>query len=150
MRLEDQVASLELCKRLKELGVKQEDSLFAWIKCNKKDEVHWTKTPVVWPDQEYFISTNLKEWSWAEWQCAAFTVAELGEILPGHVGMDWFLRFWKSDFSGPASFSINYKDPKTEGNPEIGWMMETIIEKKEADARAKMLIHLIEKGIVRP
>lgn len=135
MKLEDQVCSLELAKKLKELGVKQESALV------------WSLDVV---DGFCLVLREIQEPDIGPNDCAAFTVAELGGMLPGHIGMDWFLQFWKSDFSGPASFSINYKDPKTEGKPEIGWMLETIIEKKEADARAEMLIHLIEKGVIKP
>lgn len=142
MKLEDQVCSLELAKRLKELGVRRE-SAFYWIGhyINTTDCVEKPETARL---QLGDYGTEYM------WKYPAFTVAELGEMLPGHFGMDWFLQFWKTDLSGPAIYSINYKDPKTEGESEIGWMRQTIIEPKEADARAKMLIHLIEKGIVKP
>lgn len=140
MKLEDQVCSLELAKRLKELGVKQE-SAFCWA--------HPWEPYTYTEDKSRYILTEPRKLNIRE-GIVAFTAAELGEMLPGHIGMNWFLQFWKSDFSGPASFSINYKDPKTEGNPETGWMRETIIEKTEANARARMLIHLLENKIITP
>lgn len=66
MDLEKQVASLELSKKLKTLGVKQE-SLFYW----RRDEDTWMlyRKPIgSWP-QEYV---------------SAFTVAELGQAMINH------------------------------------------------------------------
>lgn len=134
MKLEDQVCSLELAKRLKELGVKQE-SLFKWIHDGNGFRVH---------------SLMLEPYP-ANWIVAdAFTVAELGEILPGFIhGFLYGLKCWKTDFQ-ECSYSINYKHTNTEVDPENGWLIATIVEKTEANSRAKMLIHLIEKGIVKP
>lgn len=66
--LEKQVCSLELSKRLKELGVPQ-DSLHAWSKKYHTRDV-WT----------IIGGTAVEEWVGEE-RAAAFTVAELGEIL---------------------------------------------------------------------
>lgn len=63
MKLEDQVVSLELAKRLKELEVMQE-SLFFW--CD-----NWVHSQ----DSVYHSPTSSETFS-------AFTVAELGEMLP--------------------------------------------------------------------
>jgi hypothetical protein len=59
--LEKQVTSLELSKKLRDLGVKQE-SLFYW-----------------WPSKSVFVQTRKPEGTVA-W-CSAFTVAELGEMF---------------------------------------------------------------------
>lgn len=72
MKLEQQVTSLELSKRLKELGVKQE-SQFAWDNRARFDggfDLHNLGARAV-----AFLSAHNKG-------CAAFTVAELGELLP--------------------------------------------------------------------
>jgi hypothetical protein len=67
MKLEQQVVSLELAKKLKELGVKQE-SLFYWNR--HKSEISWGLS-----------QTNCSKIS--HWETiSAFTVAELGELLP--------------------------------------------------------------------
>lgn len=149
MKLEERVVGHDLSHRLKELGVEQTLKHGDFAYCDCCDNLHAIRedNDTSWLlGDDYQHDVTDKEIVWTK----AHTVAELGEMLPGHFGMDWFLRFWKTDLSGPAIYSINYKDPKTEGEPEIGWMWQTIIEPKEADARAKMLIHLIEKGLVKP
>ncbi|MEK6880067.1 MAG: hypothetical protein AABY22_10685 [Nanoarchaeota archaeon] len=65
MKIENQVSSLQPSKRLKELGVKQ-DSLFYWHNID------------TYPSIMYGDST---EWAGDE-LISAFTVAELGEMLP--------------------------------------------------------------------
>lgn len=69
--LEKQCVSLDLAKRLKELGVKQE-SYIKWIPSAEKN-------PVPTSGYEY------EEGGYSdEEQFAAFTVAELSELLPPH------------------------------------------------------------------
>ena len=70
MKIEDQVCSLELSKKLKELGVKQ-DSIFYWINGVITDiNVSPEQTRNLWyPAHSYTLYS-------------AFTVAELGEMLP--------------------------------------------------------------------
>ena len=69
MKLENQVVSLELAKKLKELGVPQE-SWFLW-----------------WHDDacHHFVGTD---WKSHRVVAAAFTVAELGEMLPKDISSD--------------------------------------------------------------
>lgn len=71
MKLEDQVCSLELAKQLKELGIRQE-SVFHWVKTDhlKKDY------SVVMIYSENFDPNYIT---------SAFTVAELGALLPNIV-----------------------------------------------------------------
>ena len=102
MKLENQVVSLELAKQLKELGVKQE-SLFYWT--------------------EFFGGTfEIKHQSFASGgqtgNCAAFTVAELGEMLS-----------WQKLYI--FNLPDELKDLVRHGETE-------------ADARAKMLVYLLE------
>lgn len=111
MRLDDQVCSLKLAKKLKELGVEQ-DSLFYW----QKYKHGWTIQPV-WLSQHSKASATT----------SAFTVAELGELLEDHDGrLPHYLPFekkWAHD-----------RYPTHD------------VAETEADARAKMLIYLLEKG----
>ena len=117
MRLENQVCSLELAKRLKELGVKQE-SLHYWAKTLGENEPELDASPFA-----------------TEFGCySAFTVAELGEMLPKgitayctNVSGKWG---WKSFYIVTAAISV----AETFGT--------------EGDARAKMLIYLIENNLI--
>lgn len=140
MKLEDQVASLELSKKLKELGVKQE-SAFRWVWCNGCHLHEGKNDPGLCSSTDFLDSE--KEF------VAAFTVAELGEMLPAtisfpHRGEDrqWELFCGKDDspFCGYFNAQITHH-----GLFEFQEYADT-----EADARAKMLILLIEKGIVKP
>lgn len=115
MQLENQVSSREPSMRLKELGVKQE-SLFYWTKVSRASD-----------EQEFKLTLGNQI---NREMCSAFTVAELGEMLPVDIR--------------------SYKSTNWEGDwvcLEIkGLRME--IEKTEADARAKMIIHLIENKLI--
>lgn len=131
MKLESQVCSLDLAKKLKELGVKQE-SLW-WWHLNAIDE-----------PSEYIVANQFTlDKSGIKAHCSAFTVAELGEMLPGHI----------SDKDSCACLEINRGDNEN-GKPIWGISYSTdddelFIDASEANARAKMLIHLIEKGLVK-
>jgi hypothetical protein len=115
MKIENQVVSLELAKKLKELGVKQE-SIFCW--CDEGDDLCLLEQGDAEILEKEYIS--------------AFTVAELGEILP------------------PFYRSTNV------GKDEIQWFEVThtfdlkpaFYDETEADARAKMLIYLIENNLI--
>lgn len=118
MKLTDQVCSLELAKRLKELGVRQESAFY------------WVFNP--FGDKNYKLSFfGCKVQSDNFDIVSAFTVAELGEMLPRGF---WLVTFFHSLEIQVSDMAIsNVKQAETEAN-----------------ARAKMLIHLIEKGIVNP
>ena len=79
MNLSDQVVSLDLAKKLKDLGVKQ-DSLF-----------YWTIGGVVYRGEMPF---------WLPENPSAFTASELGELLPlwfecaKREKQDWTCRFF--------------------------------------------------------
>lgn len=120
MKLEDQVCSLELAKRLKELGVKQE-SLFYW-----HPEDYAARRRDIPPKWFLVDSKCLHPHLRNGEACSAFTVGELGEILP------------KGFSSGFRDISAGFRctcRSKT---------IRAIYGRNEADARAKMLIHLLE------
>lgn len=130
MKLENQVTSLELSKKLKELGVKQGHHLWYWWQDGSADEktgkFRWV----------------LKQGGLFDDKCyAALTVAELGEISPCHV-------YTKK----------SPKDCCDYGNIEKGFAAENENAKDgerkyehadtEANARAKALIYLLETKIL--
>lgn len=113
MTIEQQVTNLELSKKLKALGVKQK-SLWYWTDKGLKRCEAWDK------DDERIL-------------CSAFTVAELGEMLP----------------AGSHSRRFKYKS--------VMWNCIVPYEDfehgeagdSEANARAKALIWLIEQGYAK-
>lgn len=119
MKIEDQVCSLEIAKRLKELGVKQESEFYHVERHDGTQVILHLDTDC---NNPAFFPGYKKE------VIAAFTVAELGEMLP--VG-------YFSQLVPPAQW-VCFDDKGEHGQTE----------RIEADARAKMLIHLIEKGLV--
>lgn len=130
MKLHDQVASLDLCKRLKELNVKQ-DSYAYWI-----EDIESHEQPCVILRVGY--TPEIEE------QYSAFTVAELGEMLP--------TKFYWEDSSEcvylrivkyTENYHISYFDHDDK------WFDWYVVEDiNEANARAKMLIHLIENNLL--
>lgn len=117
MKLEQQVCSLPLAQRLKELGVKQE-SYFRWV----GDSV-WSEDQL----SEYETFRTPKE------RYSAFTVAELGEMLPRYT-------FTRRTHKLVPERWICINDA---GLPEKEAFANT-----EADARAKMLIYLLENKLI--
>jgi hypothetical protein len=79
MKLEQQVCSLDLSRRLKELGVKQA-SLFVWFE-NRKNQ----RTMLAFKTETGYYAENDSGFSYGVLQTcevySAFTVAELGEML---------------------------------------------------------------------
>lgn len=131
MKLEDQLCSLELAKKLKDLGVKQE-SAFDWVES---------------PKGTILLRGRHETTRFRANKTCAFTVAELGEIMTevGHGVV--------SCFGDTACATLVKKEWWITGG---NWLpakqkydhLET--DAKWADALAKMLIYLIEKGIVKP
>lgn len=119
MKLQDQVISLELAKNLKELGVKQ-DSLFYWWKPIDGD---WILVEKKEQDEGYQMEGRA---------FSAFTVAELGEMLP-------------CDFVSGKDISEKFCC-WSESNTIVLDFIE--FAKTEANARAKMLIYLINNNLI--
>ncbi len=145
MKLEDQVCSLELAKRLKKLGVNQ-ISLFKWIKANHPTEK--TCDAMVQHSgalEDSYEDTPVSDgWTLTSW--AAFTVAELGEMLPDNIKDDDEEICWIYHDKINGCHRISYVHSCDEQcSPFIECKGET-----EANARAKMLIYLIEQGLMKP
>lgn len=124
MKLENQVVSLELAHRLKKLGVEQQ-SYFKWV-----GEGVWDQGTI----NEYQTPRTPAESTWL----AAFTVAELGEMLPVELksGSPYYLECWKN-YPG---WTVQYKN-----------MTHILCGKAgntEAEARGLMLAYLIENHLI--
>lgn len=126
MKLEDQVANLELSMKLKKLGVPQK-SIFYYM--NHATNPSW-KNCVRYPD-----GSDPRYWDF-ENKLSAFTVAELGEMLPNPLELGDYKHFFISQKVG-AYWEV--------GSEKLNFSFE---DKKEANARAKMLIHLIEQKVI--
>ena len=135
--LEKQVTSLELSKELKELGVKQ-DSLFAWYQYHNKVYCEYREYQASCDAQSTYQDGYAKL---PVETCAAFTVAELGEMLPQYAES---YRIATNKFS--CKFCEVIED--TKGDPKNGEATIKVAH-TEANARAKMLIYLIERREAR-
>lgn len=140
MKLEEMVCSLEVARQLKELNVKQE-SLFWWRKYAPKTGETYISA---WQISLYKGSTNNYE------SISAFTASELGEMLPRKIEIPQILSnsvelILKMAKGITDSYLLEY-------SPNGDYIMTgkpISVDSNEANARAKMLIHLIEEGIIK-
>lgn len=129
MNIESQVCALEYSKRLDELGIKKK-SIFVWEYFNNQCyAVRFIPNAVVPGD-----FSNVK---WFK----AYTASELGEMLPYEIhGKSLIIEKCYSNL-----WSLKYTDKD--------YLREQILaefnSKKQSDASAKMLIHLLENGLVK-
>lgn len=156
MKLEQQVTSLEISKRLKELGVRQE-SLFYWrlgystsesfkngVSTGKQG--HFRDYELTYYPKPRYTTADIK-WNERdlarldETELSAFTVAELGEMLSSKGGVY---------FSGKDNLESPNKWFCTKMSmPEFEYWQEQFVQADtEADARGKMLIYLLENKLL--
>ena len=125
MELKEQVISVANAKRLKELGVKQ-DSLFYWvISLTTNYHISYTEgdKSLLPQDRNDFY--------------AAFTVAELGELLP-LCYMSW---------ATPQTGKMKWWCHRMETHAVTHEVTEICTALTEADVRAAMLIYLLEQKL---
>lgn len=151
MTLQEQVVSLELAKKLKELGVKQE-SLFYWINRQREHEGlgewYYTECEYKLVDIEYirrylreeYIASDMIEKQKGTRIYSAFTVAELWNILPHCIRQDYYLEFVKKQ---PYNL-VTYR--KYQSNYIIGDIQGP--KDNPAEALGRMLIYLIENNLI--
>lgn len=145
MRLEDQVCSLELAKRLKDLGIKQ-DGFYCYFMMPDIDGLCYEENWKV-------IRSQLLPLTTAQLKCrmnsncciSAFTVAELGDFLPKYIKAETLLPEPNDKI---AKFYLCYNE---NGYPSYDFYENEISpgykKENEANARAKMLIYLIENDL---
>lgn len=125
MKLENQVTSHEISKRLKELGVKQE-SLFYWE-----------------PQSNGIF--EITRWYHKD-SISAFTVAELGEMLPlGTASLH--IDTWYDSL--PVQANKNWMCRMPERPAQRGLKRHIAYALTEADARGRCLIYLLENGLLK-
>ena len=127
MQLEKQVCSLKLAKRLKELGVKQNGRYIWWLPTLGGDDECETRLSRGCGT----IRRKCSDW------ISAFTVAELGEMLPDkcpqHGGSLNIRR-------GFGKWLVGYGEHQEFDGCHVEG------EDNEADARAKCLVYLLENN----
>lgn len=132
MKLEQQVVSLELAKRLKELGVRQE-AAFCWVLRPRTDE-YVIRLREAWLELETERRVKYDFY-------AAFTVAELGTLLPGTIGIksevyrlsvEWMQGLWRVSYQSTGE----------------GEFLCEQFAAKEAESRGDMLAYLIENNLI--
>lgn len=164
--LKKQVCSKELAVRLRELGVEQ------------KSVFYWHDNGLYWMDGEICFRSGREEWDggWQpgelirEMMVSAFTVAELGEMLPRRNKYwsdklpeeKWSNDYWceinliwsgkNEDDSPKNAYSINYLGEIDKRGFQIFLLdgRAEIIDENLANAMAKMLIYLIENNLYDP
>lgn len=142
MNLEQQVCSLDLAKRLKELGVKQE-SYFYWIEWARgygKGHMDYERN-LAWELRREDQINNFEN------RCSAFTVTELGEMLPKEnqiysypCRVNGYVQ-WDCTSQGTRIMTAEGWEEGHQGTPPM-------FSETEADARAKFLIYLLENKLI--
>jgi len=125
MKLEQQVCSLELSKKLKELGVKQE-SLFSWVDVRLNYKEKDIRYQLVFKCQKFYRD-----------EVSAFTVAELLDLLPAGTTI-----LKRTDIT-TKTIARYYVETCEQYNKD--WYDEN-----PANACAKMLIYLLENNLLTP
>jgi hypothetical protein len=143
MTLEHQVTSLELSKRLKELGVKQE-SLFLWVKACGSGE--WSLKS----DEAFDHMASLA----ADDEVAAYTVAELGEMLPRELPKASYATHLQQKWITKQGHTCDCEHCDKQSVKQVveviyynggfeGWQGDT-----EVEARANCLVFMLEQKLI--
>lgn len=153
MRLEDQVISLDLAKRLKKLGVKQ-DAYQAWVENRPDHSFHlWNEEMRAMRGSDLGVDRRRK----VPEEYSAFSVAELGEMLhpfnliidtishsPDREPHDWCVAL----VAKIEHIEASSKKHKA-GIYEIYHLDHVEIEPNEAEARGKMVEFVIRNKLMR-
>lgn len=129
MKIEDQVCTLGQAKKLKELGIDQETEFYF-----RMGKIWHFREVTDWPNQEQ-LSDLIQSGAESERIFAAYTVAELGEMLP--TGYDTMKITVNRD-------SCEWQGYDLDGDP----FPSEQTYKTEAEVRATMLIALIEAELL--
>lgn len=131
MKIEQQVCTLDQAKKLKELGVTQESEFYF-----RSENVWHFREVTDWPNQEQ-LSDLIESGAEKGLIFSAFTVAELGEMLPP--GYDTMKL--TGDYPSENVW-VGYDDRGADFPDHNEY-------KQEAECRAAMLIHLIENNLLK-
>ncbi len=129
MNLEDEVVSLEVAKKLKELGVKQE-SLYVWSE--------HTNPATLW--REDALDEANPYAGVIDDNYSAFTVVGIDlpyGVVSGKLHSEWYSCCLRYGWSKESFFDLDTRD-----------LYEITKSRKEADARGKLLIYLLENNLI--
>jgi hypothetical protein len=155
MRKAFEFCSLEYAKQLKELGVEQ-DSWFSYFETGRYGLIL----------EESNTNFELDHYIVVQRLCSAFSIAELGELLPNRVTISEdnipfesftivIKKFYtvNEDRTTTNNYILNYECDSTEIAGENAWLrrylMSNIFDPNLANAMARMLIYLIENGLMK-
>lgn len=149
MKIENQVCTLEQAKRLKELGIRQKSIFYYHDKIKRIDE----RIKPNWGNSEFAGVQICNQKSLTQ---SAYTVAELGVMLPDEIPhrhtehSDYYYMQSFSDVlsEGDAGKSVCmwYEDNDLDAELEV-LNNYYICGKTEAEARAAMLIYMLENNL---
>lgn len=151
MDLQKQVCQLEFAKKIKELGVAQKSLFYYDISPCGDDFVIFCAKNNSEIDRITFVETG---------NISAFTAADLGEMLPVFIDGEWYIAPGKEG-KGVKRYKL-YLAKSENGEWFIEyqeWSLhkldsyELLVQRNadtEADARAKMLIYLLENKLIDP
>ena len=146
MKIEDQVVSLDIAKRLEELGCKQDSLFYHYNEPYDDGEDDWVITN--WFDYETATPSKQEPFS-------AYSVAELGELLPvsfkNERGNNSKLNFYiipavhRTDgrLFVPRQYILLYREEDTKPEADI-----YCSDYKEANCRGLILIYLLENRLI--
>jgi hypothetical protein len=138
MKIENQICDLEYAKMLEELGVMQNSYFYHICGNGINDEF----------EEQHIILDTLQKDGISKYKIlegmkiefySAFTVAELGEILPIELNDKYLL----SHRCSRGGWWLMYSNDSNDNECNSVWDLS------EANARAKMLIYLIENDLVK-
>ena len=175
MKLEQQVTSLELAKRLKELNCPQDSLFYWWGTFNYRpypqpEQYEEHEKERAYQDQDWQVSLkkDIFDEDSRSWKgmykntldiFSAFSVAELGNLMPKEIedtnseGLKrlFFFDTWKCNSGFLWRCAYSYYENMNRANTRIEYLKGVdgdIGAEAEADCRAKMLIWLIEEGYI--
>lgn len=139
MKLHEQVCTKEQSRRLAQLGIKQESEFYYTGTYGLKH----VSAPASWGMEETigeYVSENINYPAYEIF--SAFTVAELGELLPERVLDDGKWQFIDCEhFKSTLGYRCWISSARTQYALQDNY-------KTEAEARAAMIIYLLENGLL--